>query len=98
MRIMIFIAVLFVCLWNDPAGFLLNFPFLKHEGMLRARPVLDRGEAKPIRSAILRLAMGGMTGSQMFVGVPTDEESSSLMSPFFIAERVEIIAQVPGDI
>src|SRR5437667_12800236 len=69
-RIMILISVLFVGLGYDPTRFQLNLPFLHYQGMLAARPILDRGEPEPIRTAILSFATRGMTGDPGFVGVP----------------------------
>src|SRR5262245_37425454 len=98
MRIMIFVAVFFVGLRDDAAGFELNLSLVEHQRMLIARPVLDRGEAKPIGSAILRLAMRGVAGRKVFIGIPTNEEGASFMGPFFVAETVEIVAEIPGDV
>src|SRR5205814_682302 len=97
-RIMILISVLFVGLGYDPTRFQLNLSFLQHQGMLAARPILDRRESEPIRSAILRFAMGWMTGGQVFVGVPSHQQRSGFVSPFLIPETVQVISQVPRNI
>src|SRR5712691_10992848 len=97
-RIVIFVAVLFVRLRYDPPRYQLNLPLLEHQGMLASRPILNRREPEPIRSAVLMFAMHRMTGGKMFVGIPPLQDRSSFVSPLLVPEAVEIISQVPSDI
>src|SRR5205823_9283137 len=40
----------------------------------------------------------GMTGRQVFVGVPSHQQRSGFVSPFLIPETVQVISQVPRNI
>ena len=40
-RVMIFVAILLIRLWNNTPGFRLDLAFLEHQRMLVARPILN---------------------------------------------------------
>ena len=76
----------------------LDLPLLQHQGVLPARPVLDRSESEPVRGAVLVLAMHRVAGGQVLVRIPAHQQSSRLVRPLLVAEAVQIIAQIPGDV
>jgi hypothetical protein len=87
----VFIAVLFVGLRNDPASRGLLLALIQHVSVLGAVPILKRREGKPFRSAVLMHVVNGMTGGKMVIRVPSHQLRSHLVSPLIVAEAVEVV-------
>ncbi len=97
-RVVVLVPVLLVGLRNDATRPELDLALPEHEGVLGARPVLDRREPEPGRRPVLVLAVRGVAGGQVLVGVAIVEEGARLVRPLLVPEAVQIVAEVPGDV
>src|SRR4051794_36794940 len=66
--------------------------------MLAAAPVLNGSKSEPFRGAILVHSMNRVTGCQMPVWIPVVHVCAGFMGPLVVAETIQIVAQIPGDI
>jgi len=66
--------------------------------MLPARPILYGSESEPVGGAVLVLAVHRVAGGKVVVRIPTFDQGSRLARPLLIAEAVEIVSQIVGDV
>src|SRR5206468_6308439 len=64
--------------------------FFQHEAVLPSRPLLNGGEAEPVRGAVLVLALDRVAGGEVMVGINALDERPELVRPLLVAEAVQV--------
>ena len=95
---MILVTVLFVGLRDDVPEALLLLPLLDHPSMNRPAPLLKGGEIEPLGLSVLMDTIPRMACRQVFVGIPRLYQPAHFMRPGVIAEAVQVVTEIPGDV